>query len=94
MAWQSLPFGLDDFSDRIQLHHTVYNFSKQAIPLPGDESYEIRTGLRVIITFELDGTAVVDLRIVRGHGIIFMAWIIGARIVGATQRGYHSTGLA
>jgi hypothetical protein len=44
--------------------------------------------------FQADGTAVVDLRIVRGHGIIFMAWIIGARIVGATHRGYHSSGLA
>jgi len=32
--------------------------------------------------------------IVRGHGIIFMACIIGARIVGATHRGYYSTGLA
>jgi hypothetical protein len=64
MGRQSVPTGINPFAKFVQLHFTVNDFAKQALPLVGADRNKVRAGGGVIVSFQADRSPVMFLRII------------------------------
>ena len=62
MVRQFVPYHLNHPPRVVQPHFPVYDFAEQAYPFMGADGDEIRTGLRIIVSAQTDGPAIVALR--------------------------------
>ena len=58
------PFFTDDFAGWVQTHTAFNALTKEFLALIGTYGHEIRAGMSVIISFQANGSPVVNLRII------------------------------
>ncbi len=64
MIWNVPPAGIGNFSGLVQNHFTINNLPKQAFLIVGANGNKIQSCLRIIVSFQADAFAVMNVRIV------------------------------
>jgi len=94
MGWNVQPALFSHAADVVQPHVAIHDFTEQQHPFVGDQGDEICPRLRIIVSLQADGSAMVAVWVI-GHGSILRFWQwIGVRSRIATPLSPYDIGEA